>query len=127
MDIDERQISYLRQPEPPRIKIPNNEVLEKAANRILEMIDLDPTLTTGLTMAEINRHILGDILWRDGLSSLIPPDKKADFLKIIIKTQDSEVYSRALRHLVSEDLVRLSASVIRRSEQFRAKISGAMR
>jgi hypothetical protein len=127
MDVDDRQISFLTQPEPPRIKIPNNEVLEKAANRILEMIDLDPTLTNGLTMAEINRHILGEILWRDGISSLIPSDKKADFLKIIIKTQDSEVYSRALRHLVSEDLVRLSASVIRRSEQFRAKISGAMR
>ena len=127
MDIDDRQISFLRQPEPPRIIIKDNPVLEKMANRLLEMVERDPTLLNGISMAEVDRKIYANILWEDGLQGIIPADKKQEFMSIVIKTQDSEVVSRARRELLSRDLIRLSASVIKDAERYRARISGAMR
>ena len=125
--MDDRQISFLRQPEPPRVQIKDNPVLEKMANRLLEMIELEPNLLNGVSMAEIDRHLYGEILWRDGVQRLIPYEKKNEFLNIVIKTQDSEIVSRARRELLSRDLIRLSASVIKSAEQYRGRISRAMK
>lgn len=126
-EIDERQISFLRQPEPPRIQIKDNPVLEKMANRLLEMIERDPSLLNGLSVGEIDRRLYSEILWEDGLQRIIPSDKKAEFQNIVIKTQDSEVISRARRELLSLDVIRLSASVIKQAEQYRSRISRSMR
>ncbi len=126
-DIDERQISFLRQPEPPRIQIKDNPVLEKMANRLLEMIERDPSLLNGISMAEVDRKIYANILWEDGVQRIVPSDKKTEFFNIVIKTQDSEVVSRARRELLSRDLIRLSASVIKSAEQYRSRISRSMR
>lgn len=126
-EIDERQISFLRQPEPPRIQIKDNPVLEKMANRLLEMIERDPSLLNGISMAEVDRKIYAGILWEDGLQKIIPSDKKTEFMNIVIKTQDSEVVSRARRELLNRDLIRLSASVIKSAEQYRSRISRSMR
>ncbi len=126
-EIDERQISFLRQPEPPRIHIKDNPVLEKMANRLLEMIERDPSLLNGLSVGEIDRRLYSEILWEDGLQRIIPSDKKAEFQNIVIKTQDSEIISRSRRFLLENDHIRLSASVIKQAEQYRSRISRSMR
>ena len=111
----------------PRVTIKDNTVLENACNRLLRMVQRDPTLLDGSSMAEIDRRIYGECLWEDGVCNLLSSDKKAEFLKIVSKTQDSEVLSRARRHLLSEDLIRVSSAAIKSGEQFRARISGAMK
>lgn len=127
-EIDERQISFLRQPEPPRIQIKGNPVLEKMANRLLEMYERNPDIFKGVNMGEITRQLYAEILWEDGLQHIIPSDKKSEFVNTIIKAPESEVINRALRHCVyTEDLIKLSASVIRSAEQYRSRISRSMR
>lgn len=121
-----QQQSFFRQPEPVRVVIAGNEVLQKACNRLLEMIDRDPSLLDGNSMAEVDRKLYAETLWEDGIHRLLSIDKKPAFIDIVIKTQDSEVTSRARRWLLEHDYIRLSSQVVKKAEQFRARISGAM-
>lgn len=111
----------------PHIQIKDNAVLEKAANRLLLMIQRNPELLDGDSMGEIDRRLYAEILWEDGIQHLIPSDKKADFIKVVTKTQESDVYTRARRFLAEKDLIRLPSKVIQSAERFRARISSAMR
>lgn len=111
----------------PHIRIPDNPILERAANRLLTMYQENPNIFEGDSKGEIDRQVFAEILWRDGLQRLIPADKKAEYLKIFNNAPEAEVVSRALRYLVQQDLIRLKASVIQSAERFRARIAGAMR
>ena len=112
----------------PNITIPNNEVLSKACNRLLLMGKNNPNITDGESVGEIDRKIFAEVLWEDGLQNLIPSEKKSDFIKIMLKAPESEVITRARRYLTEHDYpnYRLSAKVIRKSEQMRNKIAGSL-
>ena len=124
---DERQQAMFRQPEQPAVRIMGNAVLERACNRLLGMIERNPLLLNGQSMADIDRRLYAECLWEDGMHRIIPSDKKEDFVNIVVKTQDSEVFSRARRYLLEHDLARVSAAAVKSGEQFRARISGAMK
>lgn len=108
------------------ISIPDNKVLENAANRLLTMYQANPNLFDGDSKGEIDRQIFAEVLWEDGLQRLISADKKAEYLKVFNAAPEAEVISRALRWLVSADYVRLSAKVLRSAEQMRQRIAGAL-
>jgi hypothetical protein len=127
MDIDERQISFLRQPEPPKVQITGNETLANACNRLLLMVERDPTLLNGDSFGQIDRRIFGEILWEDGLNQLIPSDKKQEFLNTIQKCPESDVFTRARRELLARDLIRVNSKAIKSAEQFRSRIASSMR
>jgi hypothetical protein len=109
------------------IHIPDNQILENAANRLLSMYQENPAIFDGDSKGEIDRQVFGEILWRDGLQRLIPSDKKAEYLKIFNAAPEAEVVTRAFRYLVQKDYIRLKASVVQSAERFRARIAGAMR
>jgi hypothetical protein len=109
------------------IRIPDNPILEKAANRLLAMYQENPNIFEGDSKGEIDRQVFAEVLWRDGLQRLIPADKKAEYLKVFNAAPEAEVISRALRYLVQQDYIRLKADVIRKAEGFRNRIAGAMK
>ncbi len=111
----------------PHISIPDNPTLEKAANRILLMVQRDPTLLDGDTTGVVDRRIYAEVLWEDGLQQFIPSDKKDDFIHIVQKCTEADVLSRARRELLQRDLIRVSAKAVQSSERFRSRISKAMR
>ena len=106
-----------------RISIRGNNVLSEACNRLLAMYQRSPELFEGNEVGEINRRLYGEILWEDGAQNLIPADKKQEFIELVIKTQEADVFSRALRSLVYDlNLIKLSAEAVRRAEQMRNRL-----
>jgi hypothetical protein len=113
--------------EEPHIQIKDNPILEKAVNRLLLMIQRDSTLLDGDSMAEIDRTIYANVLLEDGAQKMILPDKREEFIKLIIKSQDGEIYGRARRYILEHDLKRVKASAVKSAEQFRSRIASGMR
>lgn len=109
------------------ISIPDNKVLENAANRLLAMYQENPNLFDGFSKGEIDRKIFAEILWQDGLQLLIPTDKKGEYVKTMLAAPEGEVVTRAFRWLVQNDHIRLSAKVIKSAEQMRARIAQSMK
>lgn len=109
------------------VRIKDNSVLEKAANRILLMVQRDPTLLDGDTIGAVDRRIFAEVIWEDVFQNLISPDKKSVFIKAILQCPESDVFTRARRFLQNSDKIRLSAKAVQSGERFRAKISSAMR
>ncbi len=107
----------------PHIEIDGNKTLANACNRLLLMYERDKSLFTGDEVGKINRRLYAEILWEDGVQHLIPADKKAEFIKTVIDTQEGDVYSRALRTLVyNRQLIHLSPDAIRNAERMRARL-----
>jgi hypothetical protein len=107
----------------PHIEIDKNKILANACNRLLLMYERNKSLFAGGEVGKINRRLYGEILWEDGLQHLIPPDKKEEFINIVIRTQESDVYSRALRTLVYDlKLIPLDPDAIRNAERMRARL-----
>ncbi len=111
----------------PRIQIRDNAVLERAANRLFIMCQKTPELLDGDSMGQIDRRIYAEILWEDAFKELIKPDRKQVFIDAVMKVQESDVYTRARRYLLEHDIIRLKPSVIKKAEQMRSMIEGAMR
>lgn len=111
----------------PHISIKDNQVLEAACNRILAMAKENPELLNGDTMRQVDRQLYAEILWRDCFATLISPERKQVFINTMLKAPEADIYTRARRELLSRDLIRVSAKAIRDAEQFRARISSAMR
>ncbi len=91
------------------------------------MVQNNPELLDGDSMGEIDRRLYAEILWQDGFQNLISLDRKEIFIKAVMKVQESDVFSRARRELLSRDLIRVSSKAIQSGERFRARIAGAMR
>jgi hypothetical protein len=111
----------------PHIRIPNNEILENAANRLLALYHEDKELFDGETRGEVDRKVFAEILWRDGLQRIIPSDKKEEYLKIFMKAPEGEVITRAIRYLFSEELIPISRKLILAGERMRARIAQSMK
>ncbi len=111
----------------PHIQIKDNIVLEKACNRLLLLCQRNPQLLDGHSMGEIDRRLYAEILWEDGIQHLVPSDKKQEFVSVVIKTQESDVFTRARRYLLEKTLITLPAKIIVEAERTRARIAGAMR
>ncbi len=111
----------------PHTEIKDNPILEKACNRLLLMYQKDKSLFDGDTMGEIDHRIYAEILWEDGFQKLISPDKKQIFINAIMKVQESDIFTRARRELLSRDLIRVSSRAIQNAERHRARISSSMR
>lgn len=109
------------------VRIRDNEILERACNRIIAMVRADDTLLDGSDMATIDAQIFAEVVWADCFQKLITAEKKDVFIQAMRRAPSQEVYSRARRELLSRDIVRVSAKAIRSSEQHRARIAGAMR
>ena len=111
----------------PHIQIPGNEVLAKACNRLLLMYQQNQNLFDGDTMGEIDRKIFAEILWEDGVQTLVPADKKPEFIKIVGKCPEADVLTRARRFLQEKDMIRLSLKAVKSAEQFRSRIAGSVK
>jgi len=111
----------------PAIKIQDNQILEKACNRLLSMVRADSSLLDGDTMGEIDRRLFAEIAWEDRFAKLVAPERKGIFIKAMMGLGEPEVYTRARRELLRRDIIRVSAKAIRSGEQFRSRIAGAMR
>ncbi len=111
----------------PHIQIKDNQVLERACNRLLLMCQQHPELLNGNSVGEIDRRIYAEILWEDGIHHLIPSDKKTEFINVVQRTQESDVYSRGRRWLAEKDLIRLPAKAVQDAERMRSRISGALK
>ena len=109
------------------VQIKDNAVLERACNRLLNMIKDNPSLLDGDTVGTVDRRIYAELLWEDCFKTLIAQEKKSVFINAMLKAPEGEVYSRARRELQNRDLIRLSANAIRSSENFRNRIAGAMK
>jgi len=108
------------------VDLNDNPVLQRMAERLLDMCQRDPSLLSGDSVGEIDRKISASVWLDDGLSNLIPSDQRQRYFDIMAKATEGEVITRARRWLTEKDLIRLPASVIRKSEQSRSRISQAM-
>lgn len=111
----------------PSVQIKDNQILERACNRVLIMTKNDPHLLDGDSMGEIDHRLYAEILWQDCFQNLIAPQRKHVFIAVMLRSPDAEVYTRARRELLSRDLIRVSSKAVQSGERFRAKITGAMR
>ncbi len=109
------------------IRIKDNAILERACNRLLDMIRRNPELLDGDSMGEIDHRVFAEILWEDGFQNLISHSKKQIFIDAVMKVQESDIFTRARRELLSRDLIRVSSKAIQSGERFRVRIAGAMR
>jgi hypothetical protein len=109
------------------VQIKDNQVLERACNRLLEMVKNNPKLLDGNTMKEIDNKLYAEILFNECFKSLIKPERKSVFIEAMLKAPDAEVFSRARRELLSRGLIRINAKAVLDAERHRARISGAMR
>jgi hypothetical protein len=117
------------------IRIKGDSYLNEIAQRIYDLTNRQPEVLTGDSMGEINRKIHYAIMLDSGLRNIILEDgiKTADKLAVI-KTwylskscPTEEETARALRAMLADDIIRLPASIIKRSEQFKSRISSSLR
>jgi hypothetical protein len=109
------------------VQIKDNAVLEKACNRLLDMIKHKPELLDGSTMSEIDHRLFAELVWEDCFKSLISEDKKEIFISAMMRAPQWDVFSRARRELLSRDLIRVSSRAVQDAERTRKRIAGAMR
>jgi hypothetical protein len=127
-ETDERQISFLRQPEKPRIFIKDNKPLADACNALLYIIDgREQELLQGNTTGDIDSRLCVEYWYTQGLKEFIPPDKKEAFITFFNKATQPEIITRARRYLSEHDYIRLPQKAIVNSEQHRSRISRSMR
>ena len=113
-----------------RIKIDGNPLLEGIANHILDIVQRNPQVQDGDTMAHIDRH-LALLLWYDeGLGRFIPEDKRDEFSEWFCSPKtcpDYEAITRARRYLQKQDLFRPSARAVLAAERHRQRISRSVK
>ena len=109
------------------VELHDNPTLQKMAERVYAMYEADKTISNGDSVGQIDRKICALVWLDDGLNNLIHSDQKEEFLKIMAKASEAEVITRARRWLTEKNYLPLPAPVIRKSEQQRMRISGAMR
>lgn len=112
----------------PHIHIKDNQVLEKAANHLLLLLQgREKELLTGNSVGEIDRRLCAEYWLDEGLRNIIPEDKRQAFIDFMLRATEGDVITRARRFLCEKDHIRLPNKVIVQAERFRARIAGAMR
>lgn len=109
------------------VRIPDNPVLERACNRLLDMIRKNPSLIDGDSMGQIDRRLYAEVAWEDRFAKLVAPERKDTFIQAMMGLPEPEVFTRARRELLSRDRIRVSSKAVKSGEQHRARIAGAMR
>jgi hypothetical protein len=91
-----------------RIVIPDNPTLARVATQVLSLVDRDKDLIAGNDRGLIDKKIVRAVWESDGLNK----DNYREFL-ISDKMTSADTITRAVRYLVSEDQIRLSAGAVR--------------
>jgi hypothetical protein len=114
-----------------RIRIDGNPKLEGIANHILNLYKINPNLLDGETIGEINRRVHLEILLDNGLATIIQRGSLESFKEWYLDKKSNpdteEECARALRFLVSKDMVRLPSKAIQEAERQRQRIARSVR
>jgi len=114
-----------------RIQIKGDAYLNKIAQHIYDLVNREPELLNGESTGEINRRVHLAMMYDSGLANILSGsgNKLADFKQWYLAKNcaTEEETARALRAMLSDDIIRLPASVIKKSEQFKSRISSSMR
>lgn len=112
-----------------RIAIAGNKYLEAIANHVLELIDRDSTLINGKSIGEIHKQVYLAVMFDYGLGDVLRTADKEIFRKWFLTTKcpSEEEVARAVRHLSSEDIIRLPKDALITAEQHRQHIARSMR
>ena len=112
-----------------QVDIPDNPNLQRAANIVLRIVDLDPDVLKGDTIGEIDRKLLTAIWLENGLSDILTNEQIDQFVEWMLDSSrclNTELVRRARQYLSQHDYIRLPAKAIRDSEKHRAKIGGSL-
>ena len=112
------------------IKIDGNPLLEGIANHILDIVQRNPQVQDGDTMAHIDRHLALQIWYDEGLGRFIPEDKRQEFEDWFCSPKtcpDYEAITRARRYLQKQDLFRPSAKAVLDAERHRQRIQRSVK
>lgn len=112
------------------IKIDGNPLLEGIANHILDIVQREPVVQDGDTMAYIDRHLALKLWYDEGLRRFIPEDLRPEFEEWFCSPKtcpDYEAITRARRYLQDKDLFRPSAKAVVNAERHRQRISRSVK
>lgn len=112
------------------IRIKGDSYLNEIAQRIYDLVNRKPEVLTGSSMGEINRKIHLEMMFDSGLIPILTREKNfTEFREWYLSKScpTEEECARATRGLIEADLIRLPASIIKRSEQFKSRISSSLR
>lgn len=114
----------------PRVTIPDNPTLERAANIVMRLVQKNPSLLDGNRVGDIDRKLRVAAWMEQGLNEILNPDQVESFEKWAAdpkKCVDTELLRRARQWLVQQDHIRLSATALKDAERQRSRVTGLMR
>jgi hypothetical protein len=112
------------------IRIKGDDYLNKIAQHIYDLVNRKPEILTGDSIGNINRKIHLEMMFDSGLIPILTKAQCfAEFRQFYLSKAcpTEEECARATRGLIEADLIRLPASIIKKSEQFKSRISSSMR
>ncbi len=114
----------------PSVSIPDNPTLERAAIKLLKLVEGDPSLLSGVKVGEIDRKIRFAFWMENGLKDILAPDQVGAVEAFVMDPKrciDPEVINRARRWLTEHDRIRLPSKAVQAAERDRARLSGAFK
>jgi hypothetical protein len=103
-----------------RIIIPDNPTLARVATHVISLVERDKTLIDGNDRGLIDKKIVLAVWESDGLNGT----NYREFL-LSDKMTSADTITRAVRYLVSEDYLRLSAGAVRDGNNQAARLAKA--